>query len=76
MKNLLIVFLFFSSSLSAHYYDVINIEPNDTLNVRVAPSSHSTKVGELFYDTKEIEVIKCKKTTASSSKIYSVWDFK
>ena len=67
MKNLLIVFLFFSTSLFAHYYDVIDIKPNDTLNVRVAPSSSSTKVGELFYDTKEIELIKCKKTTASSS---------
>jgi len=61
-------------------YRVVNIRSNDTLNVRSNAGVYNRKIDELYYNARNIKVIRCKYTPrgekwckVSHPSIYSGW---
>jgi hypothetical protein len=48
-------------SYAGQQYHVIKIPNDDTLSVRIGAGTHNQKIGDLSYNAKNVEVMKCKK---------------
>jgi len=66
MKKFFLIILIITISIDASYR-VVNVDNNDVLNVREYANAKSKKIGQLAFNTLNIEVIECKQISKYSN---------